>query len=305
MGENLSTQSNYEILLNNSKELINNTLEIIPNNYENTNFNTHKNYKILKKNNPNVENIEKVYDFSLIIPVFQEEKIIENELIKFTQELRNKYNFELIISDGGSTDQTLNIAQNYADKVITNFTNKKQTIAEGRNYGAEVANSANFVFLNIDSTPQNLDYFLQTISLWTKNKSNLNPYNAISCYVEVYNEERKLKDSIFYFILNTYFKFLNFIGIGMARGECIIIKKSIFDELNGFNSLLAAGEDFDLFYRVSKKHKTLFTKELVILESPRRFRQKGYIATLFKWFLNSIFVLYLGKSHSKDWEVIR
>ena len=54
------------------------------------------------------------------------------------------------------------------------------------------------------------------------------------------------------------FKFLNFIGIGMARGECIIIKKSIFDELNGFNSLLAAGEDFDLFYRVSKKHKTLF-----------------------------------------------
>jgi hypothetical protein len=197
------------------------------------------------------------------------------------------------------------LATIYADTVLTFDRDRKQTIAEGRNIGALFAKSENFIFLNIDSIPENIDSFFTQINNWAENKSELSKYKALSCYVKVFENERKFKDNLFYFILNTYFKFLNLIGIGMARGECIIIKKDIFDEFNGFNSKLVAGEDFDLFNRVSNKYKTIFTNKITILESPRRFRQKGYLRTLYAWFLNSISVLIIGKSHSKDWEPIR
>jgi cellulose synthase/poly-beta-1,6-N-acetylglucosamine synthase-like glycosyltransferase len=165
INENFTQKSSFLLPLNLSNKSSNYT--------DTATLNLNKNYKIIYDNQKNENNNLKKFAFSLIIPVYQEEKIIEKELVKFTNELRAKYNFEIVVTDGGSTDKTLEIAQKYADILITNSTNQKQTIAEGRNFGAEVANSDNFVFLNIDSTPQNLDHFLQTISLWTKDKSNL------------------------------------------------------------------------------------------------------------------------------------
>lgn len=255
--------------------------------------------KILK------ENTKEKVKFSLIIPVLQEEKIIGQTLSLYTNELKQKYNFEIIISDGGSTDKTTDIALLYADTILRFDRDRKQTIAEGRNIGAIFAKSENLIFLNIDSVPENIDTFFQEINLWAEHKGKLSKYKAISCFVSVFENERTFKDIVFYSILNSYFWFLNIIGIGMARGECIFIKKQVFDAFNGFNSKLVAGEDFDLFHRISKYHKTGFSSKIRILESPRRFRQKGYVLTLYTWFLNSISVLLNGKSHSKDWEPIR
>lgn len=303
--ENIPTLSNQVI---NEKENLVEAYSLIDSNsinlsdtigYKLSYYSLVEDIKVIKENKR-----EKV-NFSLIIPVFQEEKIIESTLKLYTSELRKKYNFEIIISDGGSIDHTLKIAMDYADTILTFDRDRKQTIAEGRNIGAIFAKSDNLIFLNIDSIPENIDDFFSKIHDWADNKSDLSEYKALSCFVKVFENERKLKDNLFYFALNTYFKFLNFIGIGMARGECIIIKRQTFDEFNGFNSKLVAGEDFDLFHRVSKKYKTIFTSQITILESPRRFRQKGYLRTLYAWFLNSISVLFIGKSHSKDWEPIR
>ncbi|MDC1067565.1 hypothetical protein OAQ99_00245 [Candidatus Kapabacteria bacterium] len=91
----------------------------------------------------------------------------------------------------------------------------------------------------------------------------------------------------------------------MGRGECQIIRKDIFEEVGKYNSTIAAGEDFDLFHKVAKKYKIKFANDIVVFESPRRFRKKGYLNTIFLWFINSVSVLFSGKSISKKWEKVR
>ena len=98
---------------------------------------------------------------SLIIPVYHEEKILDSTLRIYTKELREKFRIELIVSDGGSSDATQQIAEKYADTLVVHKENRKQTIAEGRNKGAEVANGDILVFLNGDTIPDNIDNFFK------------------------------------------------------------------------------------------------------------------------------------------------
>jgi len=239
---------------------------------------------------------------SLIIPVYQEEKIIETQLKRFPIELRRKYNFELIVSDGGSTDRTVEIAQEYADKVVVHNRNYRQTISEGRNRGAEVAKGNFLVFLNADSYPADIDSFFKFIRNWAADPSSP---AALACYVSGFPDEIIFKDKVFYAFHNGYVAFLNSIGLGMGRGECQIVNRNVFFQVGGYNNILVAGEDFDLYRRINKIAKVNFESNLIVLESPRRFRKYGYLKTIWYWTLNALTVIFCGKSVSQEWEVVR
>jgi len=241
---------------------------------------------------------------SIIIPVYKEEKIISDTLLNYPVELKEKYNLELIVSDGGSNDGTLDKINGNVDKIVRHKGSQRQTIAEGRNKGAEVASGDILMFINADTYPKDINYILNELSNWDKNPI-LNGIDAIASKVLPFENETEKKDKVFYFLMNKYFKFLNQIGVGMGRGECQIIKKSTFEKVNGYNEKIVAGEDFDLYRRITKVGKVKFLDSFVVFESPRRFRQEGYISTLTKWFLNSVSVLLLGKSYSKEWKPIR
>jgi glycosyltransferase involved in cell wall biosynthesis len=243
--------------------------------------------------------------FSLIVPVYQEEKIIESHLKLFSNDLREKYNFELIVSDGGSTDETAKIAQLYADIVLIHTDKVRQTISQGRNRGADAASGEILVFLNVDSIPADMETFLGIVDKFSDKNSNFSKYDALASYVSGFPEEVILKDKIFYFIHNNYVHFLNLIGFGMGRGECQIVRREIFNSVGGYNDNIAAGEDFDLFFRISKKSKIKFERKLHVFESPRRFRKYGYLKTIMYWILNSLSVWWFGKSASKEWEAVR
>src|SRR5690348_12423718 len=85
---------------------------------------------------------------SIIVPTFQEEGYIGQTLRQFCPELRERCGVELIVSDGGSTDATVNLARPLADLVI--ISGKEQTIAAGRNAGAAAARGEIIMFLNAD-----------------------------------------------------------------------------------------------------------------------------------------------------------
>ena len=73
---------------------------------------------------------------SWIIPCFNEEKVIQELLIrinKVSQKL-NKFDWELIIIDDGSSDNTKNILKN-----IKNFPFKLLLISFSRNFGHQSA----------------------------------------------------------------------------------------------------------------------------------------------------------------------
>ena len=55
--------------------------------------------------------------FSIIIPTLNEENIIDKAINQFLS-VKNKYNIEIIVSDSGSSDQTVSIAKSISDKVV-------------------------------------------------------------------------------------------------------------------------------------------------------------------------------------------
>jgi glycosyltransferase involved in cell wall biosynthesis len=240
--------------------------------------------------------------YSIIIPTLNEEKLLPNLLAQLTENsLRSKYNIEIIVSDGGSSDNTVGIASKLADKVITHEKSTKQNISEGRNAGAKIAEGDILIFLNGDIELENPQIFFERVQL----KFADSHYLAMTCSVVVFPNERKIIDSIFLTFYNYYFHALNIIGLGMGRGECHIVRKNVFWKMNGYNEKLAAGEDYDLFKNIRQQGKIFFDQKLYVYESPRRYRKLGHFKILFTWLLNSIFVTLKNKSLSKEWEQIR
>ena len=69
---------------------------------------------------------------SIIVPTLNEEKLILQVLRQFEPGLKDKFNLEVIVSDGGSKDSTLNFINGYADKVLVHKENYKQNISQSR-----------------------------------------------------------------------------------------------------------------------------------------------------------------------------
>jgi glycosyltransferase involved in cell wall biosynthesis len=242
---------------------------------------------------------------SLIIPVLQEEKLLDETLSHFTKDLLEKYNIELIVSDGGSKDRTLEIAKKYTEKISEYIGEQRQTISAGRNAGAKISEGEILVFINGDSYPENCEEFFGEIKNWANGKGKFRNCIALTCWVTVPPEVMLLKDRVFYAIHNRYIMLLNFMSIGMGRGECQIVRREYFERVGGYDESLAAGEDFDLFKRLAKLGKIGFIKDIKIFESPRRFRKYGYFKVIMQWIVNSISVMIYKKSVSEEWDPVR
>lgn len=241
-------------------------------------------------------------NYSIIIPTLNEEKTLPLLLKQLANEhLQKKYKYEIIVSDGGSIDDTILIANDLANKVILHNEKRKQNISIGRNNGAKVANGEIFIFINGDVILDSADIFFKQI---TDNFLN-STFLAMTCKVSIEKSKRKISDMIFLGFYNWYFRFLNDIGVGMGRGECQIIKKKVFLGQNGYNEKMNAGEDFDLYKRIRKNGKILFNKSLIVYESPRRYRKYGHPKIFITWLLNALYVIFTNKSMSTEWEEVR
>ena len=238
---------------------------------------------------------------SVIIPSLNEEKLIPRTLSQFTPELINKYKIEVIVSDGGSTDSTLKLAERSADLVLTAKPGAHQNIPIGRNMGAKHARGKYLYFINADTMIKNTDKFFSKTLSALGNPSAA----ALTMKFNVFPSEEKLSDKLFHGFYNSYVFILNSIGMGMGRGECQIVKKEFFEKVNGYDESLAAGEDFDLYKRLKKLGKIKYLGGLVVYESPRRYRKFGYARVFWDWTKNSISVFFRHKSVSDKWEPVR
>lgn len=244
---------------------------------------------------------------SVIIPTLNEEKLIGQTLAQFTLQLVERYDLELIISDGGSTDRTIAmVTEALADFgargiLIRHDKPHRQTIAEGRNEGARNARGDLFVFINADTRFKDANRFFLSIQNTMSDRNLL----AATCAVQVFPEEERGIDRAFHLVHNGYCRMLNAIGEGMGRGECHIVRREIFIEMGGYNASMAAGEDFDLFRRIRRRGKIAFLPGIVIYESPRRFRRYGYARIVWGWTKNALAVMLRNKSSSQEWETVR
>ena len=222
-------------------------------------------------------------------------------LTQFSPAIVQRYNLQLVVSDGGSTDLTLEIARLHAHTVVENSAQIKQTISLGRNEGAKHADGNVFVFLNADTLIKSVDHFFSRISKEIESPN----VAAITCAVEVYPDEQRAIDRYFHGFYNRFFSAMNVVGMGMGRGECHIMRREVFEQVNGYAARIAAGEDYDMFRRLKDIGRIRFLHDVVVYESPRRYRKYGYFYVSASWFMNFLAVQFLRRSILDEWKPVR
>jgi len=240
---------------------------------------------------------------TVIIPTRNEEKLLGRCLKQFTPDLKDRFGIEVIVSDGGSSDATLAIAAEFADRIATHEDfSHRQTIAEGRNRGAALATGEILMFLNADTRIPNVVEFFERIAM----RMSVDPaLGALAVKVEVLPEERRFSDRVFHAFFNQYVRLLNVLGIGMGRGECQIVRRTVFNSLHGYDVTLAAGEDFEFYKRIHYFGKLKYDGKLLVYESPRRYRKYGYLKVYSEWIKNGFSVLFRKRAASTVWEEVR
>lgn len=87
---------------------------------------------------------------SIIVPVYNTEKYLDDCLKSITEELTN--DMELIIIDDGSTDNSINIYNKYKNENVNIYQNTNHGVSYSRNYGIEKATGEYLLFVDADDT---------------------------------------------------------------------------------------------------------------------------------------------------------
>ncbi len=193
--------------------------------------------------------------FSIIIPVLNESDKIQACLLKL-QGIRDKA--EIIVVDGGSTDNTLKLALPLADKVISSDKGR----ARQMNAGANIATAQTLIFLHADTfLPNNaLALISQSSSAWGRFDIKLSGKP---------------------FMLKVVAQFMNWRSrlTGIATGDQVIfVSRQLFNQVNGYPDI-ALMEDISLCTALNKITKPDCLKAKVT-SSGRRWEAFGVFRTI-------------------------
>lgn len=238
---------------------------------------------------------------SIIIPTLNEERVLERTL-KTIQALTT-IPYELIISDGRSTDQTLTIAKRYTDKIMIHQGSDRQTIANARNMGARLATGKYLLFIDADVTIPHPNGFFQDLVTRFEQDPTL---GGVTVSIRVEKSLETTADRWFFGFLDLTNRLRNnLLQIGGASGEFQMIRQSVFKKIHGYNDALIAYEDFDLFERLRRVAKTRMIPSLTVFHTGRRVHKVGHLKLFSIWVFNGIWFFLFKKSLSKEWRQIR
>ncbi|MHB8710004.1 MAG: glycosyltransferase [Minisyncoccota bacterium] len=237
---------------------------------------------------------------SIIIPTLKEDQFLERTLKNLAG---ITLPHEIIITDGGSTDNTLNIARKYTDKIVVWTLPRRQTFGEAKNAGAAVATGEFFVFIDADVIiPSPQTFFEKVLNVFNANKKLL----ALTVPLKPLLENKSIVDSAFSAPLNWFYVISNnLFHSGNSSGEFQMVRTEAFRKIGGFGEHLAAGEDNDLFRRLAAHGRTMSYWKLCVRHSLRRAHKLGWLRTYGIWIKNGLSVALRGKAAYKEWTVVR
>jgi len=212
--------------------------------------------------------------FSICIPTLNEEKYIGG--ILGCLEKQTFKDFEVIVADGKSSDNTKKEVMKFSGKLpLTFLESPKRGVSFQRNYAAKSAKGKYIIFFDADVMIE--DDFLQKINSYLE-KEDID-------ILTTWNKPISGKpiDEFIYLFMNIFMLELIKKKSPGAVGVFICVKKSSFEKIGGFRENVNFGEDFDLAKRL---HDSGFTYALLkkpkIHVSVRRFDKEGRLNMIIK-----------------------
>lgn len=196
--------------------------------------------------------------FSIILPVFNREKVISNAIQSVLDQSYS--NWELIVIDDCSTDDTANRILGIADNRIQYLKNKRnQGPSVSRNFGIKNAKGRIISFLDSDDQYYP-DFLSKTFQVLKSSNSNV---GFIWTGLEVmYPSGKRIELWDPEITVSPYYTFLKELRIGTNSG--LSIRKEVFEECGGFNESLTAAEDTEFLLRIVRKYQFTQVKEPLI-----------------------------------------
>lgn len=205
-------------------------------------------------------------DFSIIVPALNEEKRIRQCLDSIKGQKTSR-TWELIVSDSGSTDRTVEIAREYTAKVRECT---ERGTARARNEGARLAEGDILIF--IDSDTILLPGYLETIGKAFENKDLI----ACSCAFKFTRRSPKLLFAEY--VTNSYYTLRSVLRGATLPGFNVCIRRDVFEKLGGFR--LCHLEDLDMSIKLRRIGRTRYIARRKTVTSSRRLEKDGLYGTL-------------------------
>lgn len=196
--------------------------------------------------------------FSVIIPLYNKapyvKKSIESVLTQTNQD------FELVIIDDGSTDDSFSIARSVLRSCKISYQLIHQDnagVSSARNHGVAASKGEYLCFLDADDwwAPS----FLERINEQIKDYPEAGIYGTN--YYCVKNERQSVC------VTTAHTGYINYCRSYAEKLQmplwtgAVCIPRRVFNEIGGFRPQLKLGEDFDLWIRISLKYKVAFLNE--------------------------------------------
>ena len=192
-------------------------------------------------------------NFSVIIPLYNKERDIQKTLDSLLKQ--SFTDFEVIIVNDGSTDESEKVVQAVNDARINYFSKKNEGVGPTRNYGVKKAIAEHIVFLDADDYwyPFHLENINNIIEKFPEAKWFATAYN------KKHNKDLTTpmispilkKGNNWIGLVDDYFK--NSLADALGWTSAVGMKKDFFESLNGFDTSIThgAGEDTDLWLRAA------------------------------------------------------
>jgi glycosyltransferase involved in cell wall biosynthesis len=232
---------------------------------------------------------------SFVIPCYNEEKYIKDCIQSIKEEASCLLFYEIIVVDNNCTDNTASIASQEGAIVVSE---KQKGVVFARQKGYEIAMYD--LIANIDADSRLCKGWVETALYQINNVDVVAVTGPL-----VYDDVSKTMDVMtkFYYYLAWFSN--KYIGVFLQGGNALI-KKSVLDKVNGYDTSIAFyGEDTMTAKRLQKFGRIKFVMKLKLHSSPRRMKDQGVLKTTWLYLSNYFSVTFKNKSTTNDYKDYR
>ena len=200
--------------------------------------------------------------FSVIIPTYNRFEFLDRAVVSVIKQ--SEKDFELIIVDDGSTDQTSeyisNLLKKFSNAPLYSVKTENRGVSAARNTGVGLAKGEWIAFLDSDDE-------------WKKNKLKIqrkfiseNPHLSW-----LHGNEIWLKNGVHLNQKKCHQKsggdiFIKSLRRCLISPSAVVIRKELFNQSGGFDESFVVCEDYDLWLRLLIKNEIGFCSEKVVIK---------------------------------------